>query len=116
MPIVATMLRSLAVAASGAGRAPAPSAIPARRLASTGAYGARLVALRQQLAVDDVDGDSSIGAFLPAADATARSAAPFSTFGAVETVAAPPPPRHRHPLRRRRAGRWQAALPHRPRQ
>lgn len=92
MPIVATMLRSLAVAASGAGRAPAPSAIPARRLASTGAYGARLVALRQQLAVDDVDGDSSIGAFLPAADATARSAAPFSTFGAVETVAAPPPP------------------------
>lgn len=27
-----------------------------------------------------------------------------------------PPPRHRHPLRRRRAGRWQAALPHRPRQ
>lgn len=83
------MLRCLAVAASAATRAPPPHA-PFRRLASTGAYGARLVALRQQLAVDDVDGDSSIGAFLPAPDSGVRSAAPFSTFDAVETVAAPP--------------------------
>jgi len=83
------MLRSIAAAAA-IGRA-GPGAPPPRRLASTGAYGARLVALRQQLAEDDPDGDSSIGAFLPAADNANRSAAPFSTFGAAaETVAAPP--------------------------
>jgi len=84
------MLRSIAAAAA-IGRGGAGTAPPPRRWASTGAYGARLVALRQQLAEDDSDGDSSIGAFLPAADNANRSAAPFSTFGAAasETVAAP---------------------------